>query len=153
MFRFQSEIYTYERYPEIKRQSQAHLPQVSQWRLVTTPSVAQEDLWRHEATVVQVSRVAAWGLFDAAVTWWHLLAQGADHHRHVGDGRLWLSRLVADIIKVDLLVQRFGWVRQPGHHKVVGYTRAFVFHHLPSPPAGCTDTEGEERLILRYRWV
>lgn len=121
------------------------LPQVSEWRLVTTPSVAQKDLGRHEAAVVEIGRMARGSFLDAAEPRRHLLAHGADHHRHVGDGRLRPGRLVADIIKVDLLVQRLGRVRQTCHHEVVGYTRPFVLHHLPSPPTACTATEGQRK--------
>lgn len=118
-------------------------PQVDERWLVAAPPVAQEDLRRHQAAVVEVGRVARGRLLHAGVARGHLLAHRADHHRHVGDGRFGPGRLVAGIVKVDLLLQGPGRLRQSRHHKVVGYTRALVLHHrhLPSPPAACTATQ------------
>lgn len=127
-----------------------HLPQVDEWRFVTAPAVAHEDLGRHEAAIVKISWMACWRFLNAGKPRRHFLAHGADHDRHISDGRLGLGRLVADIVKVDLLVQRLGRIRQTRHHEVVGYTRAFVLHHLPSPPTACMVTENDrERDLVR----
>lgn len=127
-----------------------HSPQVDKRRLVAAPPVAQENLRCHQPAVVEVSRVAGRRLLHAGVARRHLLTHWADHHCHVSDGRLGFGRLVAGVVKVDLLLQGPGRLRQSRHHKVVGYTWALVLHHchLPSPPVACKATE--ERWLVGW---
>lgn len=100
-------------------------PNVNERGLPPTPLVAQEQLGALQTAMIEVGRLAAVGAVDAGEALGDRFSRRPVDDGQVGDGRFGPAGLGLR----QVLLQRGGLVRQPGHYKVVGHAVTLVLDH------------------------
>jgi len=102
------------------------LPNVSQWRLVCSPSNAKETRWLPYRAMVEICWKACWSFFNACVTFWWSFSQTLKYHSYICN---WLQN-TSVIIKLNGI-----WglaIAEACYYKVVAYSLGLLtVNHTP----------------------